>query len=935
MENFAPEIFTNIHMKNTLMKGALALLCTIMIQGAFADNSETAEFGTVKGRVVDESSHILPGASVYIENLKSGAISDMNGFYTLSNLKPGEYIIKVTYVGYESAEFKVTIEEGKTVEHDIILDGGVSLGEIVVGGAFRGQRKAINTQKNSIGIVNAVSADQVGKFPDSNIGDALKRINGINVQYDQGEARFGQVRGTSADMSSVTIDGNRIPSAEGETRNVQLDLIPSDMIQMIEVNKVITSDMDGDAIGGSINLITKNTPYERVLNATLGGGYNMISDKMQGNFGITYGDRFFKDRLGVMAAVSYQIAPGGSDNTEYEYDFDDNDKVVLTDAEIRQYYVTRERQSYSLALDWDITPLHRIYFNGIYNRRNDWENRYRITYKDIDKGENEMSARIQTKGGKYDTRNARLELQQTSDFSLGGEHLFGSVDVDWKASYASASEDRPNERYFELEQENLTFDFVDIGGRQPYTENIVSLNEGSWDIKDLTNGDEEIREKEMKFRLNIEIPLVRGNFGNKIKFGAKYVSKTKTLDKFWFQYKKEYEDLYGYEYMDNLAVQIRNGFYQGPQYRPNSFVSNSYLGNLDFTKMTGKPVYEESSGNYRAKETVTSGYVRFDQKLGEKVKLVAGLRMEATGIKYSGVDWIVDENEDESLRETPEKRNSYINLLPSFLMKYDITDNMKLRGSYTRTLSRPKYSELVPNHSINKADEEMYIGNPDLSPTFSDNFDLSAEYYFKSIGLVSAGLFYKNITDFIVEQNTPGIYEGFEYDKIKQPKNAGDATLLGTEIALQKDFGFITPALKCIGFYGTYTYTYSNVRNFNFEGRENEKGLRLPGSPEHTANASLYFEKAGFNLRISYNFASEFIDEVGEKAALDRYYDSVSYLDANASYSFGKNTKYTVYAEANNLLNQPLRYYQGIKERTMQSEYYGPRFNIGLKVNIF
>ncbi len=107
----------------------------------------------------------------------------------------------------------------------------------------------------------------------------MKRINGINVQYDQGEARFGQVRGTSADLSSVTINGNRLPSAEGDTRNVQLDLIPADMIQTIEVNKVVTSDMDGDAIGGSINLVTKSTPYKRTFSATAGTGYNWVSEK--------------------------------------------------------------------------------------------------------------------------------------------------------------------------------------------------------------------------------------------------------------------------------------------------------------------------------------------------------------------------------------------------------------------------------------------------------------------------------------------------------------------------------------------------------------------------------------------------------------------------------------------------------------------------------
>ena len=134
-------------------------------------------------------------------------------------------------------------------------------------------------------------------------------------------------------------------------------------------------------------------------------------------------------------------------------------------------------------------------------------------------------------------------------------------------------------------------------------------------------------------------------------------------------------------------------------------------------------------------------------------------------------------------------------------------------------------------------------------------------------------------------------------------------------------------------FYGTYTYTHTQVNNFNFEGRENEKDLSLPGSPEHTANASLYFEKKGFNVRFSYNYASSFIDEMGEVAALDRYYDAVSYMDLNASYTFGKKIKTTFYADATNLLNQPLRYYQGTKDRTMQAEYYGVKINAGVKVN--
>ena len=151
-------------------------------------------------------------------------------------------------------------------------------------------------------------------------------------------------------------------------------------------------------------------------------------------------------------------------------------------------------------------------------------------------------------------------------------------------------------------------------------------------------------------------------------------------------------------------------------------------------------------------------------------------------------------------------------------------------------------------------------------------------------------------------------------------------------MAWQRDFSFITPAMKCLGLYTTYTYTHSRITDFNFEGRENEKGLSLPGSPEHTANLSLYFDKCGFSARASFNYASAFIDEMGANSFYDRYYDAVKYLDLNVSYTFGRKTKITVYADCNNLLNQPLRYYQGSKDYTMQQEYYGVKLNGGVKV---
>ena len=889
--------------------------------------------GTVRGRIIDVTKQTLPCASIYIEKLHTGVTSDVNGFYTFPNLDPGTYTVKVSYVGYSPVELKITIPAGRTLEKDVVLNEGVELQEVVVGGAFQGQRRAINAQKSNLGITNVVSADQVGKFPDSNIGDALKRISGINVQYDQGEARFGQVRGTSADLSSVTVNGNRVPSAEGDTRNVQLDLIPADMIQTIEVNKVVTPDMDADAIGGSINLVTKNSPYKRSIAATAGTGYNWISEKAQLNLGFTYGDRFFNDKLGLMVSASYQNAPSGSYDTEFTWEQDKDGKAYVNDYQMRQYYVTRERQSYSAALDWDISTNHKLTFKGIFNNRNDWENRYRTNLKDLEP-DGSATVRIQTKAGTPDNRNARLERQRTMDFSLGGEHLFGLLSMDWHASYAKASEERPNERYIDFQLKKQKFDIDLSNERQPFASpkdgSTMTLND-EFSLKELTEQQEDIKEQDLKFSANFKLPFKNGN---KLKFGAKVVRKTKDKAVDFYEYSPLDEDAFMENSLKNTVDQSNKHFMPNSKYQTGIYASKEYTGALDLNNpalFEKEQVQEELAGNFEARETVSSGYVRFDSKITDRIELMSGLRIENTNLAYTGRTYDADED---ITGKTERQRNSYINFLPSLLVKWNVNDDFKVRGSFTQTLSRPKYSALVPSVNIKRSDNEITIGNPELKPTTSYNFDLSADYYFRSIGLVSAGIFYKKIDDFIVDQvSTNYEYQGNVYTRFTQPKNAGNANLLGVELSYQRDFGFIAPALKCIGFYGTYTYTHSRVEDFNFEGRENEEGLSMPGSPAHTANASLYFEKAGLNIRVSYNFASDFIDEMGESTFYDRYYDKVNYMDANASYTFGKKIKTTFYAEANNLLNQPLRYYQGTKDRTMQAEYYGVKVNAGVKIN--
>lgn len=517
--------------------------------------------------------------------------------------------------------------------------------------------------------------------------------------------------------------------------------------------------------------------------------------------------------------------------------------------------------------------------------------------------------------------------------------------MDWAANYSRASEERPEERYaaYKLKGEDYGESFEDVGGKQPYsTKSLPAISSDSWSLDELTCQDQDIVENEWKGRLNVTIPLTNGLYGNTLKFGGKYTSKNKTKDVTFYDY--DAEEVMGDAWRTNSSTQIRNGFMPGSQYPTgSSFISKSYIGSIDFSKYEGEENYEEEAGNYDIRENILAGYLRFDQKLGKRLSATLGLRIERTDLKTSGYTFNPDVN-DGRLTPTGNFKNDYTDFLPSLLLKYKINGDGNIRASVTKTISRPKYSALIANKSFNLDDLEATIGDPETKPARALNIDLSADYYFKSVGMVSLGLFYKDIKNVNIEWESnkylgsdlglTGDYANESF-KVSQNINAYDARIFGVEAAYQRDFGFIAPSLKCIGFYGNYTYTHSTTRNFNpILNIENGDDVRVAGSPEHTANASLYFDKSGFNVRLSYNFASEFIDEMSTSRALDRYYDKVNYLDLNASYTWGKQSKFTVYVDATNLLNQPLRYYQGDKDRTMQVEYYGVKLVGGIKVQL-
>ena len=925
--------------------------------------------GNIKGIISDEQGIFVPYATISIPELNKGTVSDSEGKFLLLNVPTGKQTLKIEYLGYGSQEISVDVKDGETVEIKVILQSKAEeLEGVILTGFIGGQAKALNTQKNKQNITNIVSADQVGKFPDANIGDAVKRIPGITMQVDQGEARNIIVRGLAPQLNSVTLNGSRVPSAEGDNRNVQMDLIPADMIQQIEVNKAVTPDMDADAIGGSVNLITRSAPEGFRLSATAGSGVNFITDKRILNGSLLYGDRSENGKFGWMFAGSINDNDFGSDNIEFEWanEAEDpnsgNDVDVdpyVSEHDIRTYLVQRVRRSFSANFDYRFNPNNSIYLKTMYNWRDDRENRYRLRYRSIEPtvisngvGSNfQGEIRRQTKGGIDNDRNqnTRLEDQRMQNYTLGGEHLFGQVKFDWMTSYARASEERLDERYISYELEETT-----AGDPIPFNVNLsdsefpvivpANANDATLDrysLKEITDENQFTEEEDVNFFVNAEFPSdFFGKGDGFIKTGLRARLKNKNRNNDF----TEYEPLTSA--FDNFATlpltnQTDADYLAGGQYVAGNYVAPEFLGQLNLNnsgEFDSEALPEEFlSQNFDISEDVFAGYIMANQKLSDKLSVLAGVRLESTSIQTEGNIVNFDQNGDFDSSTVIRDDNSYTNFLPSVHFKYDINPKTILRFAWTNTLARPDYVDLVPFRNIINEDDEIELGNPSLEPTTAMNFDLMAEYYFDNVGILSGGIFYKDIKDFIyVSQtiaSTDALGGGTTGYNVFQPLNGDAADVFGFEVSLQRQLDFLPGFAKNLNIYLNYTYLDSSTEGVADQAGNNRTDLGLPGTAPNMFNASLGYNDKKFNIRLSANYSDSYVDEIGGDAFTDRYYDKQFFLDFNLNFAINDNLR--IYADLNNITDQPLRYFQGVRNRTMQAEYYGRRLTFGLKYDLF
>jgi TonB-dependent receptor len=930
---------------------AAALLTTTMF-------SAPALAGSLSGTVVDGSGTSgLQGAEIDIVELGRSTSAGPDGVYRFADVPAGTYTLRARYSGADERSETVVVTETGTTSANIILGAhGDRESTILVIGQRANLGSSISRQRAADGVSTVLTRDAVGQFPDQNVAEALRRAPGINVLNDQGEGRFVSVRGLDPNLNSTSINGNRVLATGGDERAAALDVIPSELVESIEIKKTLTPDMDGDTLGGSIEINTTSA-FDRkkgFVSLKAEGSYNDLRDAVSPKVGLDFSTRL-GDNFGISGGLNYNKRIFGSDNIEMGgWTMADNGVVYAEDLEYRDYDVTRERIGGSLSLDARVGDTTELYARGVYSRFDDREFRRRLVFG-FD-GEpasgTDTSATFDSADDRIEVRRDlkdRQEIQTIKTISVGGKTETGPWRITYDAAWSEARQFEDGSvdpirfrRRFEdpgelgvtidtsrLQRPGYDINYGEAGFLDPVGYRPTLLERTT---------DENARDREYSFRGDVARSFALANGTFEIQGGVKARFRNKSLD-FTIDLFDDFDgsftlaDVLGRQSYGLAAIDP----VPGPQQWRDFYEANGTLG---MGRNDLESDWASAAEDYRAKEDILAGYLlgRFDNSV---VRIIGGLRVERTRNEFFANRLEVNEDA-ETLAITPvQYQRDYTDWLPSLNIRYAPSRDLVLRGGIFRSVMRPKLADIAPRFVVEENEDgerEGTFGNPDLNPYRAWNFDVTAEYYFARNAVVQGGLFYKQIDDFIVEAKFEGsptdpfIFNGIPVLEGSVPVNGERATVKGFEFAYQQALDFLPGALD--GLLVNLNYTYTDAKGRLADGALTS-GRRIPlaASSKHTINGVLGYEKGRVSLRLSGAYRSGYLDEIGGDADEDRYVRDHFQLDLTAKYQLTKNVQ--LVGELVNILDEPYTTYQRFegRDRLMQYEEYGITAKFGVRAS--
>ena len=907
--------------------------------GADSASMMAASAGTLVGRIKEAARGVsLDGALVSVDGRQ--ARSDGNGSFRIFGLAPGSYTITVDYLGYQRYSSEVVISDSEATRVDITLHstvaGAENLDQVIVRGQRDAQAMALNQQRAAGNLVNVVSADLLGQFPDNNIAESTQRIPGVSIERDQGEGRYVTVRGAPKEFTTVTMDGVQLANPDQASRGVELDTIPSDVIAALEVTNALTPDMDGDAIAGNINIKTQSA-LDRdgmTLRASLGGGKFQLGSGKNQRASATIGNRFGADgNIGVLVSASHSKQGRFTDNVETLYFRDDDGDILPEEVQIKDYEGTRTRNGVTGRFDFRINQDNMVYFIASSSKFQDQEYRDNLVIA-MDRHSADANQTTGTVRATFDKElRERTYDKSIKTFNLGGEHWLGDWKAEWQAARSSAEKTasprmqyifrstvRPNMRY---DYSNPDFPVWAIQGRADAPATGVVLPESWFGFRRLNDRYEYGDEKETGLRF--DLTRAHGWFGadGDIKFGVRARLRDKSFNDERYRNSSAADfNALGITMSDMLCDSMSDNFdyfYAGRRFCRDIF--DKYAGQLINSPNHQRLIADSITGDYRASEDIHAAYFRMDARW-DALSLITGLRYERTKIEGHATRF----NTDTNVATPQTASNSYGKLLPSLHLRYELAEDSILRASYSTGLNRPDFRHTAPYRTQGELETSpISEGNPSIKAAYAHNLDLSFEHYLRPLGLLSAGLFYKRINDPLFVANSIERLADGSNVRVTRPENGGNGRVHGMELAWQQTFDMLPSPFDGLGMYTNYTWAKSSAE-LPFNGGKTE----LPGTSRHNYNVALSYEKYGFNARLAWNHRSKFIQEFNiADPDLNVYWNDRSSLDFSTSYAINKN--FRVFGEINNITDARQVRFQGERSRVLELEGFGRSWLLGVK----
>ena len=866
--------------------------------------------GTISGTVKDSNGGVLVGARVEIQPTGKSAVSDDQGQFRIPDVTAGPYTLTVSYVGFAPFSSSVTAVPGQVATADVALTVASQNDQMVVTAErLQGETEAINIERTADDIVQVLPLKVITSLPNTNVADAVGRLPSVTLERDEGEGKYVQIRGTEPRLTNMMVNGIEVPSPEGQVRNIKMDAIPADLVDRIELSKTLSANQDADAIGGTVNLVTKTAGEKATYSFDGQGGYTPIQGgRTLGGFGGSAGKRFgTSKKFGVFLGGSFDRNNRGIDDMEPSQAIGvdpvtGKSFAYASGADLRTYGYYRTRYGFDSAVDYTIRPGTNVFVKGFYSDFHDYGDvwLYSPSTGSVVKAVNGSQITFDNTAdciplnaanpgscspGSFSYRHyIRRPDQQIFSFATGARHDLSSMLIHYEFAVSRGhnigGQDFPTTNFSGPPAD------VAVDLSNPYVPRFNVLDGAA--VFDPT-------------QYSLANTQYTYYHATQLNFqGSAAAAKRYTLGSHFgtFELGMLVRNAHKYQVENDnnftpgtagLALSQVLGTYTNPTYySPNTIQVgpfSDYNKILNFVYQNvpngglvdnlATDIIKNAGATWDLTERVYAGYLMNTLSFG-KARLQTGVRFEATKASYLA-STVTKVPAPPALPApncpltlpcvTPALGNTdYLNVLPSVQLTYMLTPNTNVRAAFSQGISRPNFQDQVPSQQVdpNTVPQTLQIGNPNLRPERANNYDLLVEHFFQPLGVLQGGFFYKSLNNPIYLTSTKlgsGPFTGYLQ---QQSINGPSAYIYGVEMSWEQRLSFLPSLLNGLGVSANYSYTTSQANFPVFfspakgavEGRIDHPALQRQAP--NTWNLGFTYDKSRFSMRfgVSHNDAN-------------------------------------------------------------------------------